>query len=85
MLKTQQLALLALLIIGMTAEDASSSKTFKKRITGNSLWWSQGKIRRGALLDPQNSAFLHLFNCQQDDALITLCGFDFASFKTMHC
>jgi hypothetical protein len=85
MLKTQQVALLSLLIIGKTVEDASSSKTFKKRITGNTLRLRQGKIRRGALLDPQNSAFQHLFNSQQDDVLITLCGFDFASFETMHC
>jgi hypothetical protein len=84
MLKTRQLALLSLLIIGKTVEEASSSKTFKRQITGNSLRLRQG-IRRGALLDPQNSAFQRLFNSQQDDALITLCGFDFASFQTMHC
>jgi hypothetical protein len=57
MLKTQQLALLSLLIIGKTVEEASSSKTFKRRTTGNSSQVRQGKIRRGALLDPQNSAF----------------------------
>jgi hypothetical protein len=66
-------------------EYASSSKTFKKRITRNSLQLRQGKIRCGALIDPQNSAFQCVFNSQQDDVLITLCGFDFASFETMHC
>jgi hypothetical protein len=44
----------------------------------------QGKIRRGALLQPAQSSFKVLFTSEQDDALVTLCGFDHASFELLH-
>ena len=40
-------------------------------------------IRRNALHDPLNSAFMHLYRSMQDDALITLCGFDHAAFNRL--
>ena len=43
----------------------------------------KGTVRCGALLPPQASAFTALFNSGQDDALITLCGFDHASFTML--
>jgi len=43
-----------------------------------------GKIRRVSLLHPSASAFEKLYQSQQDDALITLCGFDHASFQQLH-
>jgi len=38
-----------------------------------------GKIRRGSLMTPMNSPFMHLYNARQDDALITMTGFNFAA------
>lgn len=44
----------------------------------------QGKIRRKALLPPEKSPFMVLYETGQDDALITLCGFDHHSFGLLH-
>jgi hypothetical protein len=45
----------------------------------------QGKIRRGALVHPNESSFKKLFQSGgQDNTLVTLCGFDHSSFKKLH-
>ena len=43
-----------------------------------------GKIRHHALQHQLASPFWTLFNSKHDDALITLCGFDHASFELLH-
>ena len=40
-------------------------------------------IRRGALMIPRKSAFMHLYRSMQDDALITLCGLDHRAFHLL--
>ena len=42
-----------------------------------------GKIRRGSLMTPMISPFMHLYNARQDDALITMTGFNFAAFESL--
>ena len=42
-----------------------------------------GKIRRRSLMLSSQSAFMHLFNGGQDDALITMTGFDHANFNEL--
>ena len=42
-------------------------------------WWGQKKKWH-----PLSSPFWTLFNSKHDDALITLCGFDHASFEILH-
>jgi hypothetical protein len=42
-----------------------------------------GVIRRGSLRLPHQSPFRFLFDSGQDDGLITLCGFDHASFNSL--
>jgi hypothetical protein len=42
-----------------------------------------GKIRRLFLMSPSNSAFMHLFRTGQDDVLITMTGFDYATFHEL--
>ena len=59
-------------------------KTPKKRYESNQARRNrQGKIRKGALTKPTESAFLVLFNSKQDDALITLTGFNHSSFSML--
>jgi DDE superfamily endonuclease len=43
-----------------------------------------GKIRRLSLDFPNASAFARLFGSNQDDALVTLCGFDHRSFHALN-
>jgi hypothetical protein len=42
-----------------------------------------GKIRRQSLMLSSRSAFMHLFNGGQDDALITMAGFDHANLNEL--
>jgi hypothetical protein len=57
---------------------------FWKKLHQSSRRLHQGKIRHGALLQPAQSSFKVLFTIGQDDALVTLCGFDHASFELLH-
>jgi hypothetical protein len=67
------------------ADEASQAATpFRKKLVRASRRLRQGKIRRGALLPPAKSAFEVLFTSGQEDALVTLCGFDHASFAMIH-
>ena len=45
---------------------------------------TSGKIQCLSLQPPSKSAFIFLFESKQDDALITLCGFDHASLQALH-
>lgn len=78
----KQLCLVALIIDQMNQDNPDGS--FHSKLTLFSRRLRQGKIRRGALLNPNESAFEFLFNSGQDDALVTLCGFDHQSFATLH-
>ena len=56
---------------------------FREAISHTARRLRQGKIRRGSLLPPSRSAFMYLFNSSQDDALVTLCGFDHNAFNAL--
>jgi DDE superfamily endonuclease len=58
--------------------------SFQSRLNINSRRLRQGKIRRRSLLPPSESAFARLFESGQDDALVTICGFDHVSFARLH-
>jgi hypothetical protein len=73
--------LLLLLLIEQEGND--SAKTFGEQLTLWARHFRQGKIQRDVLLHPK-SLFQHLFNSRQDDALISLCGFDHISFASLH-
>ena len=57
---------------------------FRESLTVDEVRRRSGKIRRHALQHPLLSPFWTLFNSKHDDALITLCGFDHASFELLH-
>lgn len=80
----KKLLLLLCLIIDEMEKEESGPATFSERLKLRSRRLRQGKIRRGALLHPTQSSFQHLFNSGQDDALVTLCGFDHNSFALLH-
>ena len=62
----------------------TNSSLFRSNLDINSRRVRQGKIRRRSLLRPGESAFAKLFDSGQDDALVTICGFDHASFALLH-
>ena len=69
-----------LLILNILHDDATS---FRNLLSIQQKRNRSGVIRRGALMRPASSAFMFLFNSGQDDALITLCGFDHRSFRLL--
>jgi hypothetical protein len=73
-----------LLLLSIPKDQLKSSPSFQEMLSLESLRLRQGKIRRAALLPPSQSPFSHLFNSGQEDALVTLCGFDHRSFSTLH-
>jgi hypothetical protein len=73
-----------LLLAAIDDEISRDDAPFRKKLVQYSRRLRQGKIRRGALLAPTQSPFEVLFNSGQDDALVTLCGFDHASFESLH-
>jgi hypothetical protein len=46
-------------------------------------WYRDRRIPREALIDPQASPWEHLYVSKNDQALITLCGFDHHSFREL--
>ena len=56
-----------LLLLALLAEEEHKSARDKQSLYRRRL--SSGKIRRGALLPPSKSPFIHLWNSGQDDAL----------------
>ena len=73
-----------LLFLAAADESSQAATPFRKKLVLASRRFRQGKIRRGALLPPAQSAFEVLFTSGQEDALVTLCGFDHASFAMIH-
>ena len=68
----------------LVAEQLNSNVSFRDMLSLQSRRMRRGTIRRGALLPPSQSAFNKLYDSGQDDALITLCGFDHTSFNALH-
>ncbi len=62
----------------------SADASFHSTLILNSRRLRQGKMRRLSLHHPRESSFAKLFNSGQDDALVTMCGFDHASFAILH-
>ena len=75
--------ILCLLLIQAIKDDEERKNLFRESLTIAERRLRSGKIRRGALLPPSQSAFMFLYNSGQDDALVTLCGFDHASFSAL--
>jgi hypothetical protein len=73
-----------LLLAAIDNEISRDEAPFRKKLAQNSRRLQQGKIRRGALLAPAQSPFKVLFISGQNDVLDTLCGFDHASFESLH-
>jgi hypothetical protein len=76
----EELGLLGLILL---CDEEDCSKSFKQLLSLSDRRKRSGKIRRGALQPVTNSPFCRLFASRQDDALITLCGFDHSSFKSL--
>jgi hypothetical protein len=75
--------ILCLLLIQAIKDDKERKNLFRELLTIAERRLRSGKIRRGALLPPSQSAFMYLYNSGQDDALVTLCGFNHASFSAL--
>jgi hypothetical protein len=58
--------------------------SFRQSLDRHSRRLRSGAICRGALQTPSESAFQYLFDSGQDDALVTLCGFDHQSFAAIN-
>ena len=64
-------------------------RNFQRRIWREALGVDQmrnrlGRLRRGSLPSPSESAFVTVFNSGMDDGLITLCGLSHESFAKLH-
>ena len=70
----------------LAACDLAINKTasFHEILTVDEIRRRSGKIRHHALQHLLSSPFWDLFNSKHDDALITLCGFDHASFELLY-
>ena len=68
------------LLAGMSTNVPQSMRDI---LSLNGLWARQGKICWSALQAPHVSVFWRLFNSQQDNALIALCGFDHNAFNAL--
>jgi hypothetical protein len=71
-------------ILVLLAESLQGDFKFRDLLSLQSKRLRRGAIRRGALLPPSQSAFQYLYDSGQDDALVTLCGFDHAAFNQLH-
>jgi hypothetical protein len=68
----------------MSEDEEDEDKSFRDRLELRYRRLRSGKIRRLSLNLPNESAFVRLFSSGQDDALVTLCGFDHRSFESLH-
>jgi hypothetical protein len=75
----EELALLSLILL----YEEERSTPFKQSLSLYARRMRTGKIRRRSLQPAANSSFSRLFASGQDDALITLCGFNHAAFTTL--
>jgi hypothetical protein len=76
--------MITLLLLAMCYPPVNRTPSFRESLTVDEVRRRSGKIRRHALQHPLSSPFWTLFNSKHDDALITLCGFDHASFELLH-
>jgi hypothetical protein len=68
----------------MSEEEEDEDMSFRDRLELRYCRLRSGKIRHLLLDLPNASAFARLFGSGQDDALVTLCGFDHRSFESLH-
>lgn len=80
MAEFDQLALLSLILL---SDEEEKYRSFKQLLSLEDRRKRSGKLRRGSLHEVGSSSFCRLFASQQDDALITMCGFDHASFSSL--
>jgi hypothetical protein len=76
----EELALLSLILL---FQEEDQQLSFRQSLSVYGRRVRSGKIRRGALQTVADSSFCRLFASGQDDALVTLCGFDHASFRCL--
>jgi DDE superfamily endonuclease len=76
----EELALLSLIIL---CDEEDQQLSFKKSLSLYGKRMRSATIRRTSLQPVADSAFCRLFASRQDDALVTLCGFDHASFRCL--
>ena len=76
--------MITLLLLAMCYPPLNRTQSFGESLTVDEVRRRSGKIRRHALQHPLSRPFWTLFNSKHDDALITLCGFDHASFELLH-
>ena len=76
--------MITLLLLAMCYPPVNKTPSFRESLTVDEVRRRSGKIRCHALQHPLSSPFWTLFNSKHDDALITLCGFDHASFELLH-
>ena len=74
----------SLLLLYVLQKHQKRKCSFHHSLTLHSWRLHSGKIRCAALLHPSHSPFTKLFDSGQDDALVTLCGFDHISFAALH-
>jgi DDE superfamily endonuclease len=67
----------------LIASQANVRNNYRSALSLQNRRNRSGKIRRRSLLQPTCSAFMHLYNGQQDDALITTTGFNYATFNQL--
>ena len=75
---------LLLILLLMSEDEEDEDMSFTDRLGLRYRRLRSGRIRRLSLDPPNASAFVRLFCSGQDDALVTLCGFDHRSFKSLH-
>ena len=76
--------MITLLLLAMCYPPVNRTPSFRKSLTVDEVRRRSGEIRHHALQHPLSTPFWALYNSKQDDALITLCGFDHASFELLH-
>ena len=77
-------SLLLLLLLMSSEDEEDEDMSFREKLELRYRRLRSGKIRRLSLDLPNASAFVRLFSSGQDDALVTLCGFDHRSFDSLH-
>lgn len=74
--------LLLALLVAMEHDNATPPP-FRDLLDVNQRRLRSAKCRRGSLFPPSESAFMRLYNSGQDDALVTICGFNHDSFSKL--
>jgi hypothetical protein len=79
-----QLGSILLLMLLLMSDEEDGESSFRSQLELRFRRLRSGKIRRDSLEYPNASAFAKLFRSRQDDALVTLCGFDHHSFHQLN-